>query len=702
MSNDEIKKRLRGFQLLGVQFSGISGSHARGRCPFCTDRRHKNDADKIFCVNLDSLCWDCKSCGEKGDFPQFLAERSRYYIDHTTEPQLRPLADDRGLQANTLKKFGVSYIPAQNRFLIPIRRGDKIIGMHRYAINGGDRKNLSVPGSKNGVFYRDAKLLAAARHVWVCEGEWDTFALDEAIRRASEKHVAVIGISGASAATEALVELVQGKEVTLALDNDKAGFDADAKLRVALSSRVRSLRSVHWPSDKPEKYDIRDAYIAYLSTPKKLLNVLDAWAGEDPRVVTTTGDSAPAHAPAKRKAVRKRAVIPTRAQIIKAYKKWLYLPDPEIIDVIYGTVLANRLDGDPLWLLVVGPPGCGKTAGLLTLSKAFSVMTTTTITPATLISGMKLAGGADPSLIPKLDGKVLIIKDFTTILSMRREAREEIFGILRDAYDGEIEKWFGHGVHRHYKSKFGILAGVTAKIEEMSNEHTVVGERFVKYYMRPGGASRINVGEPAIRRVVANLGKESAKRDELTEISRLFLDADITMEPPKIGKYEADKIIALAQWTAAMRGAVARDKYTKKLVHLPATEIGTRLAGQYCKLASGLAMFRGRAEVTHEDLLVVAKVARDSAPDLRQTFIREMYVRQSNNWITSNELADAVRLPNDTVYDALVDANMLGLVNRKAHGGQVTWQLSKSMMRIMHGLDLYVQEKRMQLAKGAK
>ena len=40
---------------------------------------------------------------------------------------------------------------------------------------------------------------------------------------------------------------------------------------------------------------------------------------------------------------------------------YLQLDDPWVVDVALATVVANTLDGDPLWLLLVSPPSSGKT-----------------------------------------------------------------------------------------------------------------------------------------------------------------------------------------------------------------------------------------------------------------------------------------------------------------------------------------------------
>ena len=46
-------------------------------------------------------------------------------------------------------------------------------------------------------------------------------------------------------------------------------------------------------------------------------------------------------------------------ETVAVFRRWLYLPDPTALYAVLGAVAANRLAGDPVWLLLVGPPGSG-------------------------------------------------------------------------------------------------------------------------------------------------------------------------------------------------------------------------------------------------------------------------------------------------------------------------------------------------------
>src|SRR6185295_20396517 len=127
----------------------------------------------------------------------------------------------------------------------------------------------------------------------------------------------------------------------------------------------------------------------------------------------------------------------------------------------------------------------------------------------------------EPSLIPRLNEKVLVIKDFTSILGMNDNDKEEIFSILRDAYDGFCGKVFGNGVERSYKSRFTVIAAVTPSIYDLGPRHSALGERFLKFMM--GDNLHHDQEEEIISRAIENVDRDSKIRTELSLVTGTFL-----------------------------------------------------------------------------------------------------------------------------------------------------------------------------------
>jgi hypothetical protein len=63
---------------------------------------------------------------------------------------------------------------------------------------------------------------------------------------------------------------------------------------------------------------------------------------------------------------------------------------PHLIGALYvllGTYAANRMSGDPLWLMLVGGSGWGKTELLISIMRLPHVYLASTLTEASLLSG---------------------------------------------------------------------------------------------------------------------------------------------------------------------------------------------------------------------------------------------------------------------------------------------------------------------------
>ena len=124
----------------------------------------------------------------------------------------------------------------------------------------------------------------------------------------------------------------------------------------------------------------------------------------------------------------------------ETFQRYLYLPDLIGVDVAAASLVAHRAGGDPLWLQFVSPPSSGKTEILQSLTDCSEVCKLSSLTGQTFVSGFK---GKNSSLLERLDAQgltFLLLKDFTTVLSLHRDARSEILGALREIYDGEYSK----------------------------------------------------------------------------------------------------------------------------------------------------------------------------------------------------------------------------------------------------------------------
>ena len=109
--------------------------------------------------------------------------------------------------------------------------------------------------------------------------------------------------------------------------------------------------------------------------------------------------------------------------------------DTDAFDITLGTAAVERLDGDPVWVMLISGSGAAKTETVQPLIGIGATITSSISSAGALLSATskkERTPDATGGLLPKIGERgVLVIKDFTTILSMDRNARAEVLAALR-------------------------------------------------------------------------------------------------------------------------------------------------------------------------------------------------------------------------------------------------------------------------------
>jgi hypothetical protein len=671
-----VSKKLRIFETHGVHFTGESGDQLIGSCPF-TGKEDK------FYVNRRTLLWDSKTGGQSGNVAQFLRLISEQYVRALTPELTARLARDRGLPASAFQDWHLGWHATRQAYTLPVRdvRGH-VEDIRMYTI-GQSAGVISTAGAHVGLLGAEQLPKHPAASVYICEGEWDAIALRWMMRHLDQEGV-VVAVPGAGTFKPEWVPWLSGRRVHTLYDMDGPGEKGEHLALSRLKNQVQLLTFIHWPDSFPEGFDVRDWVIAGAirkKTPRRCWRSLTEMFQTEPRRTVLPNGTDPGVSDDD-EAVSSPVVVPERrpTKWVKApqlsdvhheFKRWLYLDSTDAIDVMLATAISQQIDGEPVWMFIVAPPGGAKTETLSSLSWVENVYMTSSVTPHSLISGANWKGNADPSLIPKLDGKIMVIKDFTSILSMRDNEKDEIFGILRDAYDGTCGKEFGNGVVRRYHSRFTILAAVTPSIYALSSSHTALGERFLKFGI---GDNLVHHHEDEIiNRAIDNINKETSMRDDLADVVHAFLTKRLGIRRIPVGELPAlpsairQRIIALARFGARMRGSVTRDNFRNDIVtSRPSAEVGSRLGKQLAKLSQALAVVRGRSVVTPDDYRLVKKVMLDTIPQRTEDLLRNLLQACPNesDTTTASEMSHRTRYPQMTINRILQDLTVLDITKR--------------------------------------
>lgn len=684
------EKMLKGFEGHGLDLEGGAGSGQRnGDCPFCGKRGK-------FYVNESNGLWDCKVCGKSGNFLKFLELVAEMNEDVIAELELEALCKDRGLPAEAFAECNVGF--NGEKYTFPVRGPNGTVEDVRLYKPG--HKIMGSAGCQTGLWNADKLAASDPRSpVYLCEGEWDGMAMQWLVRKLKKPGV-VVAVPGANTFKRDWLKLFEERDVLVLYDNDEAGESGQLIAMERLTGVAKSIKYLHWPAIMPQGFDIRDLVSRRAVTknkPNATWEKINGMLQPQPvRAKEARIDKRPGTTSTEEQEQRPLTKT-TKDDVFKVVKKWLFMKSMDGAEIAMAAMISNKLDGDPLWMFIVAPPGGAKTEILSTFMKCPDSYFTSSLTPHSLISGSAWTSGGDPSLIPKLDKKVLVIKDFTTILTKRDIEKDEIFGILRDAYDGSCSKVFGTGVRRHYVSKFSILSAVTPKIYELADSHASLGERFLKFCI---GENLEHFSEmDVIDRAINNLQKETSMREEMSNVMSDFIawqmhKLESSEKRPLIPRDIQVKLVALAQFGARMRGSVARDKYRPEhVLASPSAEVGSRLGKQLAKLAISLAIVNGRTEVNDDDYRLVKKTMLDTISQKAEHMVRVMvtHTLEGNRPFKTKDVSYLTRFPQSTVSRMLSDLDLLKVVERRGTSNKYEWGISPYMQEIMTRAELYTE-----------
>ena len=331
--------------------------------------------------------------------------------------------------------------------------------------------------------------------------------------------------------------------------------------------------------------------------------------------------------------------------LVEFYKRSFRTDDTAPLDACLATVATGWTEGDALWLYVVGAPGSGKTE----LVRAFAdgrkrAYFLSSLTPNSLVSGLK----DGKHLLPELDGKTLIIKDFTMTLESHRENRDALFGALRDAYDGSYSKAFGSVGTIGFDSHFNLIACVTSAIDGYYTVQSILGQRFL--------IVRTSFPDDFDSDQERDLG---AFREGLKERIDAALRSVQEGEYPPCPPGFVEEIKSHAREIALLRAHIHREGQSRELAALPEPEAPARLTNQLLKLARGLAAIRHKSEVTADEMDLVRRVVADTVPTLRVRILKAVHEGTE----TTDGLASLIGISRPTMERHLEDLSVLGAIS---------------------------------------
>lgn len=659
---------------------------AQGDCPFCGKRDH-------FYINQTSFLWDCKKCGEKGNAVSFLESVHAMHLDTTTTDDYKRLRKVRRNAVGSLWLEKMQLAWDGEQWLIPIKATTGRLCDIRTYKEGG--RVISTTGMHVGLWGIEElqKKENAKKDVWILEGEHDGIACRELVEKA-KLPVVVVAVPGATTFKAEWVPFMHGRNVVMGYDADDAGDkgmlkygygDKVKQTEGILKSCTKSLQFVRWPMSVDEGFDFSDLRAKHGD------DTLDVWRklfAAAPRTeVLPEKATHKLNGRVTKKGKKSNSKTASFEEVIRVYREWMELPAESVmaLRVIFAVVMSIKMSGDPLWVYIVAPPGSGKTALLNPLrSVPERCVFRSSLQPHELVSGYQ--ANTDPSLLPKLFGLCLVLKDLTEILNQPQHIQEQVFGVMTGAYDGFVERSYGNAVYRKYEGRFSMVAGVTVQIHGHSRAN--IGERMLKFQLIPY-AKRDH--EAQIRAAMENTGIEDQMDEALFDVTARFFENEVDLDAcrKKIPEWVTNRIVSISQIVAKLRVQVERDMRGETVKYKPQEEVASRLGKQLKKLAITLIPTSKTGEFTEEDWKVVERTAFDTATGWNLDVVQAiMDINGGEKPVTAKELIERSGLPRSNVSRRLEDLMILKAVKKEIrekasrNEDRVTYVLSPDIVRL--------------------
>ncbi len=353
----------------------------------------------------------------------------------------------------------------------------------------------------------------------------------------------------------------------------------------------------------------------------------------------------------------------TLYDIKQYYREVFLIEDDTILDMVIGLAISAKLAGDPIWLLIIGASSSGKTEIVNILTKISFVHPISTMTDNTLLSGMKSSNGSENSMLHRIGNRgMIVMKDYTSVLSMRSEKRDAIVSQFREVFDGEISKQTGNGNSTSWKGKINWVGCVTDSVYIKEGESAGMGRRTINYVMpQPDAYMRKQI----TKRATQNIKDIDAKREKLQDMTKEFVMrkiSELTVSSMQaLPEDVMEDLIDIADFMTVSRTPTERN-FRDELVLVPDAEMPMRSFKALYQAAQGMIAASEQETLSKEQRNLLFKLAIDSIPKQRRLMLNILSTYPS---CSKKGAALALGYPTETVAKWLEDLNVLGVCDRK-------------------------------------
>jgi hypothetical protein len=337
--------------------------------------------------------------------------------------------------------------------------------------------------------------------------------------------------------------------------------------------------------------------------------------------------------------------------------------DVMLFDIAASTMLAaiNPHLMEPIWVYIIGPPSSGKTEAITPYEGCAFTEFVSTMTENTLASGFRDDDGKDPSILPLLNGRVLVVPDVSPLINDSPLTVMKIWGDLRDAYDGMFTKGTGTTGLVKYKSRFGVIMCATGIIDSFVEEHQQLGERFLSFRIQRVPLSlmdRFKLG----KRVKDSVDSKKQWKAHLRIVVEAQMERakQFVLENPGLPTMTEEQeyvVIMIANYLAMLRTSPVD-------MNAESAELPSRLVQQLLTVGHAHAMMDGRMVWDETDVDLVRRIGVDTFPIAKRRLVQALYNRGERRPFSSRKyLLTCSRMDKGSLDKTLMQYEYMRIVD---------------------------------------
>jgi hypothetical protein len=366
--------------------------------------------------------------------------------------------------------------------------------------------------------------------------------------------------------------------------------------------------------------------------------------------------------------------------LIERFKKWLHVEDPSTLYTLCAAKISHRLQGDPVWLMIIGPSSDGKSELLRAFTQPGEI-TLDDLSEHTFVSGYQSKATKDiPQFAQTLANRIWYIYDLSIMMSKPFEERSTIFSDLRMIYDGRLIKRFGNKTHFDIPTPNNtLICGSTPVIDRTILEDQLMGTRFMTWRTKTGDRRSIMQKIDEVDKDFSSMRSSLQSQVHLWATNVKTLNYEYT-------ELDNNNLQILANQTTLMRTSVDTDR-NRELVNEAYPEAPGRFYRQLKKMYKS---YRIIGLTEEESLKCCRKLCMDCIIPLRLKILEWLYNNNhSEGQHSLSEVAVGTQMGKGATQTHLSALMGLGIVryedryNQQYHRDVTSWQVQDGNWKVL-------------------